>query len=61
MRENPQFYQEFLQQTQQQNPAMFAAIQANQAAFMNAIMTGRPDAGLPINMPAGAGVGGQPD
>lgn len=38
---------------------MFAAIQANQAAFMNAIMTGRPDAGLPINMgggmPAGAG------
>ena len=58
MRENPNFYAEFLQQTQQQNPAMYQAIQQNQAAFMNAVFTGNPNLGLPVG---GAGPqGGMP-
>jgi len=42
---------------------MFQAIQANQAAFMNAIFTGNPNLGLPtggpgLGGPAGAMAGG---
>lgn len=40
---------------QQENPAMFNAINQNPAAFFNAIMTGNPNVGMPLG-----GMGGMP-
>jgi len=62
MRENPAFYQEFMQMLQQQQPALYNAIQQNPMAFMNLIMGGQgggAGAGIP-GMGAGAGAGGAP-
>ena len=56
MRENPQFYQQFMARLEQDNPQVFAAIQQNPMAFMNMIMGGNP--GM-AGMGAGAMPGGQ--
>jgi len=65
LRTNPQFYQEFMQLLQTQNPTVFARIQANPMAFMNLVMGGNPNigggAGAGARPGAGAGAGaGQP-
>ena len=67
MRENPQFYQEFIQQLQTQNPALWEAIQQNPMMFMNLVMSGNPMAGMGGAGGMGAGMmggarpaGGQP-
>ena len=56
MRENPQFYQQFMARLEQDNPAVFQAIQQNPMAFMNMIMGGNPNLGA--GMPMGGGMGG---
>ena len=59
MRENPQFYQQFMARLEQDNPQVYAAIQQNPMAFMNMIMGGQPGAGgMPQGMPNMAGMGG---
>ena len=60
MRENPQFYQEFMQRLAQDDPSTFQAIQANPLAFMNMVMNGSPNlAGVPGGArPAQPGAGG---
>ena len=57
MRENPQFYQEFMQRLSQDDPDTFTAIQANPMAFMNMIMGGSPNL---AGVGGGAGAGGMP-
>ena len=54
MRENPDFYQQFMQRLSQEQPQLHAAIQANPMAFMNMVMSGNPNIGMGGGMP-GAG------
>ena len=48
-REDPGFYQEFMNKLASENPQLFAMIQQNPMAFMNMMMTGNPDA-VPTQM-----------
>ena len=59
LRENPQFYQEFMTRLQTQDPQLFAAIQANPMAFMNLVMGGNPNLPGMAGAGSGAGAGGQ--
>ena len=58
MRENPTFYQDFMQRLSQDDPDTFNAIQANPMAFMNMVMGGSPNIGGVGGMP-GANAGAQ--
>lgn len=44
--QDPAFYQQFMEQLQDQQPNLFAAIQANPAAFMNLVLGGNANVGL---------------
>lgn len=45
LRNDPAFYQEFLQRMQTDDPQMFQAINANPMAFMNILLGGNPNIG----------------
>jgi len=44
--QDPAFYQQFMQQLQQQQPNLYAAIQNNPAGFMNLVLGGNANIGL---------------
>jgi len=53
MIQNPQFYTEFMQMLQNEQPQLYAVIQQNPMAFMNLMMGGNVNAG------GAGGAGGQ--
>ncbi len=55
--QDPNFYQQFMQQLQQTQPQIFAMIQANPGAFMNLILGGGAGAGVGAAGAGGAGAG----
>ena len=52
--QDPNFYNQFMQQLAQSQPQLFQLIQANPGAFMNLILGGDPNSGVPLG---GAGAG----
>jgi hypothetical protein len=44
---DPQFYQQFMDQLAEQQPNLFERIQANPAAFMNLVLGGNSNVGIP--------------
>lgn len=57
MRENPQYYETFMERMRQDQPETYAAIGRNNLAFTNMLMTGNPG---PLGRPAAGGAGGMP-
>jgi UV excision repair protein RAD23 len=53
--QDPNFYNQFMQQLAQSQPQLFQLIQANPGAFMNLILGGDPNAGVPLGGGAGQG------
>lgn len=56
--QDPNFYNQFMQQLAQSQPQLFQLIQANPGAFMNLILGGDPNSGVPLGGGGGHGHGG---
>lgn len=55
--QSPQFYQEFMQMLQTQQPQLYEAIQQNPQAFMHMLLGGGMGGGMGGGAGAGAGMG----
>ncbi len=55
--QDPNFYNQFMQQLAQSQPQLFQLIQSNPGAFMNLILGGDPNSGVPLGGGGGANRG----